>query len=95
MNDSTLYNGGEINGKSGVKIYSKALSNSGNISSVGDVNLVGRSGITNMATGTITGYEVSTTGILNNAGTITETAAPVKTPTKPDTSGKKKKNISF
>lgn len=95
MNDSTLYNGGEINGKSGVKIYSKALSNSGNISSVGDVNLVGRSGITNMATGTITGYEVSTTGILNNAGTITETAAPVKTPTNSDTSGKKKKNISF
>lgn len=95
MNDSMLYNGGEINGKSGVKIYTKALSNSGNISSAGNVNLVGRSGITNMETGTITGYDVTTTGVLNNAGTITETAAPVKTPTKPDTSSSKKKNISF
>lgn len=75
MNRVTLINGGTLHADEGIYINSKNLTNRGDITSTGDVNLNSANGITNDTSGNITGAHVYTTGYVNNMGVINETTA--------------------
>ncbi|MFO6296569.1 two-partner secretion domain-containing protein [Rahnella selenatireducens] len=75
MGQATFMNLGTIKGEKAVNLSSSAVSNSGEISSEGDVYIQGYNGITNDTTGKIVSAKVTTEGRLNNFGVITETSA--------------------
>jgi len=75
MDRVTLINGGTLSADNGITLVSNYLTNSGNITSAGDITLNTASGINNEASGKITGDSVYTTGYVNNMGIINETGA--------------------
>lgn len=75
MDRVTLINGGTLSADNGITLVSNYLTNSGNITSAGDITLNTANGINNEASGNITGNHVYTTGYVDNMGVINETGA--------------------
>lgn len=73
MDSASLYNGGTLQAKNALSASVSRLTNEGVISSDGDVTLNVNGDLFNNPTGKIVGNTVTTTGYVNNMGTITQT----------------------